>query len=246
MNNNSSKQILLSVIGVAILVIAVVGVSFAFFSYVYNGEKANTVTTGQIVFSATDSQLTLTNVFPTDEAYITGPGQNDVVTAYVQVYGTTTYDQGIKYTVRATEVKNTSSKIYPRVIVTPVQQDGVTLATGYTAATTYDETNKLTSGMTIAQGTIAKDAKVGTGTDEAPVPANILSITAYYDKDDYHISDNTNAELAAAGLLAADYEANGGQIIKTAEWNALSANGPAYSFKIQVTAVEGDSADPRF
>ena len=31
-NNNSSKQILLSVLGVAILVVAVVGISFAAFS----------------------------------------------------------------------------------------------------------------------------------------------------------------------------------------------------------------------
>ena len=31
-NSNSSKQVLLSVIGVAILVVAIVGVSFAFFN----------------------------------------------------------------------------------------------------------------------------------------------------------------------------------------------------------------------
>ena len=51
MNNNSSKQILLSVIGVAILVIAVVGVSFAFFSYSKTGETNNVITTGSISFA---------------------------------------------------------------------------------------------------------------------------------------------------------------------------------------------------
>ena len=38
-NNNSSKQILLSVLGVAILVVAVVGISFAAFSYSKTGGK---------------------------------------------------------------------------------------------------------------------------------------------------------------------------------------------------------------
>ena len=47
-NSNSSKQILLSVIGVAILVVAVVGVSFAFFSYTKTGSQTNTIQTGQI------------------------------------------------------------------------------------------------------------------------------------------------------------------------------------------------------
>ena len=45
--SNSSKQVLLSVIGVAILVVAVVGVSFAFFNYTRTGQQ-NTVRTGQI------------------------------------------------------------------------------------------------------------------------------------------------------------------------------------------------------
>ena len=42
-NNNSSKQILLSVLGVAILVVAVVGISFAAFSYSKTGTVENTI-----------------------------------------------------------------------------------------------------------------------------------------------------------------------------------------------------------
>ena len=48
---NSSKQVLLSVLAVAILVVAVVGVSFAFFTYSKQGETVNTITTGTLVFS---------------------------------------------------------------------------------------------------------------------------------------------------------------------------------------------------
>ena len=39
MENSNSKQVLLSMIGIAILIIAVVGVSFAFFTYSKTGEK---------------------------------------------------------------------------------------------------------------------------------------------------------------------------------------------------------------
>lgn len=50
MENNNSKQAILSIVGIAILVIAVVGVSFAFFTYSRTGAKNNVITTGSITF----------------------------------------------------------------------------------------------------------------------------------------------------------------------------------------------------
>ena len=50
MENNNSKQAILSIVGIAILVIAVVGVSFAFFTYSRTGTSNNTITTGSITF----------------------------------------------------------------------------------------------------------------------------------------------------------------------------------------------------
>lgn len=69
-NNNSSKQILLSVLGVAILVVAVVGISFAAFSYSKAGENENTITTGTITMSYSEDTngIKLENALPmTDE-----------------------------------------------------------------------------------------------------------------------------------------------------------------------------------
>lgn len=64
-DNNSSKQILLSVIGVAILVIAVVGVSFAFFTYTRTGARNNVINTGSISFAFNDSEyIWLENQYP--------------------------------------------------------------------------------------------------------------------------------------------------------------------------------------
>ena len=66
MKENSSKQVLLSVLGVAILVVAVVGVSFAAFSYSKTGEKVNTITTGTITMEYTEDTngINLTNALP--------------------------------------------------------------------------------------------------------------------------------------------------------------------------------------
>ena len=49
--DNNSKQVLLSVLGVAILVVAVVGVSFAAFTFSQTGQKVNTISTGTITMS---------------------------------------------------------------------------------------------------------------------------------------------------------------------------------------------------
>ncbi len=67
--NNSSKQVLLSVLAVAILVVAVVGVSFAFFTYSKQGEKENVISTGTLVFSynETTNGIQLTNALPIDD-----------------------------------------------------------------------------------------------------------------------------------------------------------------------------------
>lgn len=54
MENNNSKQVLFSIIGVAILIVAVVGVSFAFFTYSRTGTTNNFITTGKITFNFDD------------------------------------------------------------------------------------------------------------------------------------------------------------------------------------------------
>ena len=82
MSNNSSKQIILSVVSVAILIIAVVGVSFAVFSYTRKGTSNNKITTGKIVFSFNDGDtINLTNHFPiSTETGVGLTGENNVCT----------------------------------------------------------------------------------------------------------------------------------------------------------------------
>ena len=97
-NNNNSKQVLLSVLGVAILVVAVVGVSFAAFSYQGIGEKNNTITTGTITMNYKEpiNGINLTEALPmSDEQGKALTGQNNTfdftVTASVSGNATINY-----------------------------------------------------------------------------------------------------------------------------------------------------------
>ena len=109
MNNNQSKQILLSVIGVAILVVAVVGVSFAFFTYSRTGSQNNIITTGQITCVFQDGDfINLTNHFPiTTSAGIALDGQTDVCS--FTVTGNTATGSSISYAVWAVDGDTASS-----------------------------------------------------------------------------------------------------------------------------------------
>ena len=68
--SSNSKQILLSVLGVAILVVAVVGVSFAAFSYTQTGQYENKITTGAINMSYSNptNGIDITDAQPVSDA----------------------------------------------------------------------------------------------------------------------------------------------------------------------------------
>lgn len=54
MKENSQKKVLLSVLGVAILVVAVIGISFAAYSATVDSSKTNSIATGTIMVSYTE------------------------------------------------------------------------------------------------------------------------------------------------------------------------------------------------
>ena len=99
-DNNNSRQVLLSVLGVAILVVAVVGVSFAAFSYSKEGTKVNTITTGTISMNYVegDNAISLTNALPmTDEVgkALADTNQYFDFTVSANITGTTTINYAI-------------------------------------------------------------------------------------------------------------------------------------------------------
>ena len=54
MKENSQKKVLLSVLGVAILVVAVIGISFALYQTTFSSSNANSIATGTIMVSYTE------------------------------------------------------------------------------------------------------------------------------------------------------------------------------------------------
>ena len=99
-NNNNSKQVLLSVLGVAILVVAVVGVSFAAFSYSKPGEKVNTITTGTITmnYSEVTNGINLVNALPMSDEQgkaLTGEGNVFDFTVTATISGSATINYSI-------------------------------------------------------------------------------------------------------------------------------------------------------
>lgn len=120
MNNNiSSKQIIISILGVIILIVAVIGISFAAFTYSQAGTKVNTITIGKITMNYTEATngITLNDALPmTDDTgkTLTGSGNtfDFTVNANIQGSGTTTINYLITITEVTTTFANTGIKVY--------------------------------------------------------------------------------------------------------------------------------------
>lgn len=110
-NSNSTKQVLLSVLAVAILVVAVVGVSFAFFTYSRQGTTENTISTGTLVFKYNEPEagINLTDAVPMSDAdaidTLVGTDQVFDFTVSSEIKGSTV----IAYEINATDI--TSEKV---------------------------------------------------------------------------------------------------------------------------------------
>lgn len=156
---NSSKQVLLSVLAVAILVVAVVGVSFAFFTYSKQGETVNTITTGTLVFSYNEpaNGILLEDAVPMSDSdakttLVSGRNVFDfTVTSTINGNATINYEITAKESTDQSDIGTLESK-YVKVSLDKVAGGS---ETSVKTATYYDD---LTAG-TIATG----DKLLGTG-----------------------------------------------------------------------------------
>ncbi len=163
MENNNSKQMILSILGVVILVVAVVGVSFAAFSYSKTGEKVNTITTGTITMSYSEDTngINLSNALPmSDDQGKALSGSNNVfdftVTATINGSGNTT----INYDVTATkESDSTLDDSAVKVYLTSIDNSADTQVLAPTKVSTLTKT-----GSSEASGAPNGQYKLTTGT----------------------------------------------------------------------------------
>jgi len=156
---NNSKQVVLSIIGIAILVIAVVGVSFAFFTYSKQGTTNNVITTGSIEFvyeETSASALSLTNQFPqSDEEGV----QNSKF--MFDVRGTLpSSTNAVNYKVYAVAGAAETGKTRMQnsdISIQVASNNGGVPETAYATAGVLTNAVDTTQGLQIAHGTIAAD-----------------------------------------------------------------------------------------
>ena len=171
MNENSSKQVLLSVIGIAVLVVAVVGVSFAFFTYSKTGTANNTLTTGSIFFNFTEGDaITLTNQFPMTNSVGQNLSVDNNAALTFNIVGYDTSTKGIEYTVKAypgdpvdtrTRFKDSEIKLY----LTGTSSNSSTITNNYATPKVVGIDGSLAGGVVLATGKITATASDAQQTD---------------------------------------------------------------------------------
>ena len=265
--SNSSKQILLSVIGVAILVVAVVGVSFAFFNYTRTGE-ANTVKTGTIVFETSYTGINVTNLFPVSRSVAIANTEDTagvVGVTTLSIKGYTTYANGLDYVVTANSVNFNATyddngtqrtrTIPVSVNVTATNLGTVTTANGSDNVTTarltgntdqvtvvnyeVDQSSKAYTALTT--GAVLAKGHIKNETDLRTTEGQIV-IKAYIDTLKVAISDTYNGTDTPTDEMGttSDWVA-GREVLTTEQWNSLAGSTGA-SFKIKVEANETPAA----
>ena len=261
---NSSKQVLLSVVGVAILVVAVVGVSFAFFNYTRTG-AANTVTTGHIYFTTSQNTINVDDLFPVAASVgktvdVENPESQVGAAATVSITGNTTYSAGLHYQVTAQNVNlkvpGTNKDLPISVYVTEALGSNSSIDShavySYNADDAVSSEGKLIhNNALLAEGHIQP---VDDGT--ANSVQNVITVRVYLDRNKIAITDTYNGTATTSDDMGTTQAwVNGRTVFTTAEWNSLHGHETAtvgalsgyddnakVQFKIKVEGIEGEVA----
>ena len=241
-NSQSNRKISLMIIGVAILVIGLVGVTYAFFNYTRTG-NSNNIRVGRISFvSKNEETITLSNIFPIDPTETGIMNDSTKVGTYtVEIEGDTDYADGIEYLVSVVDanIYTNQGQIVPISLDVTVEDLGTASPNYFVARESKNATiyKKLVGSMLVGNqmllvGYIKPNTTSGTieGVDGS------ITIKAYLDKNKILISDTYDG-TESDNMGTTNEWANGKTVITTSEWNALQSTG--VSFKVKVEANEG-------
>ena len=201
-----NKKIMYMVIGIAILLISLVGVTYSFFNYTRTG-SVNNIGTGRIYFNSTQNGvLNMTNIFPLTSTQASS-AQLDTVT--VGIEGDTTYADGEEFQVTLTDVTNTvnGKKIPINYIATYTANTGAVMGTSssdYWNARnnkdaniyTLESTGSVEEGKQVLVGYIdnGETGINGTLTIKAYIDAERIAITDTYPRGNV-VEINTNMSI---------------------------------------------------
>ena len=184
MENNNKKTLILSIVGILVLVIAVVGVSFAMYSFTGTGTKENVITAGQINLSFDDANtnnFTVENKYPMSDAKGVASTDTKADFAVTGTWGTSAgitfnYDLGISSISEGATLKSNFIKVVVKngagEPVVGTATAGVTIASLASKAGTYGlvKTYALTSGQLTTSGQVDKYSIVAYVADDYKLP----------------------------------------------------------------------------
>lgn len=103
-NNNNKKTLILSIVGILVLVIAVVGVSFAMYSFSGTGQRTNVITAGSVSvnFAAGTNTFQVSNKYPMTDAV--GIAQEDSKADFTVVGNWGTQAMTVNYEVGLSDI----------------------------------------------------------------------------------------------------------------------------------------------
>lgn len=170
LEENNSRKVFLSVLGVAILLVAVVGVSFAAFTYSRTSENTNSIATGTITMTYTEptNGILIENALPiTDTEGMALNGDKNVFPFTVTVNATGSVT--IPYEINI--VKDATSTI-PDQYVKIALSKGTTPETVVEAAQTMAALRVAENASTLSSGNYTLHDETVTFTAGGPAPAN--------------------------------------------------------------------------
>lgn len=99
-NENNKKQVILSIIGIFILVMTIIGVSYAAFTFTKQGQEENVVRTGTVTMTYTEAEngISIENAIPMEEEkgkLLAGEGEIFDFTVSASITGRTTINYEI-------------------------------------------------------------------------------------------------------------------------------------------------------
>lgn len=187
----NKKTLVLSIVGVLVLVIAVVGVSFAMYSFTGTGSRENVIKTGSVSFDCKDQQtITLTNEYPKTDAL----GSQTAETLECNVTATMSGAMTINYDVAFTDVTvdgvaaavtdNATYALGTDDVKFNVSKDGSYLLN--TTATTGIKLNTIAD----SKGTLIPEGYL-LDSDNFTASGNHLYVVKAWIADDYDLSHTT-------------------------------------------------------
>ena len=238
-NKVKQKQMILMFIGIAILLVSITGITFAFFNYTRTG-GANIIKTGNIEFNFVQGKtINLQNVFPVTSEQAQADNSNTSLCEIV-ITGRNTYAGGVEYLVSTTDVHNSITRDskpldIPVSLLIDVSSNGAgandNLGTEDNNYFTNRDEYTTSHYKKLAKGDLVDDQMVLVGFIASSASNNNsingkITIRAYIDDEDVIITD-TPDETNTGNKIA----------LSTTEWQAANENG--ISFKIKVEANEG-------